>query len=63
MMRRKIAKGPAPSDAAACSISRSSSSSTGWTARTTNGSVTSSSATTMPAFVKAMLTPVGPRGP
>src|SRR6266545_3034626 len=37
MMRRKIAKRDAPSDAAASSISRSSSSSTGCTVRTANG--------------------------
>ena len=37
----------APSDFAACSISRSSSSSTGCTVRTTNGSVTNSSASTI----------------
>ena len=49
MIRRKIVAGLAPSDAAACSISRSSSSSTGCTVRTTNGSVTNSSARTTPA--------------
>src|SRR4029079_12781367 len=38
--RRKVASGPAPSDAAASSTSRSSSSRTGWTVRTTKGSVT-----------------------
>ena len=41
--------GSAPRDAAACSISVSSSISTGCTVRTTNGSVTNSSATTTPA--------------
>ena len=40
MIRRKTVKPPAPSEAAASSISRSSSISTGCTARTTNGSVT-----------------------
>ena len=50
-MRRNVVNGRAPSDAAASSISRSSSSSTGWTARTTNGSVTKSSATTIAARV------------
>ena len=44
MMRRKIVQPPAPSDAAASSASRSTSSSTGWTERTTNGSVTNASA-------------------
>ena len=48
MIRRKVVSGPAPSEAAASSISRSSSSSTGCTARTTNGRVTKSSATTQP---------------
>ena len=46
MIRRKVVKLLAPSDAAASSISRSSSISTGCTARTTNGSVTNSSAST-----------------
>ena len=41
----------APSEAAACSTSRSSSSSTGCTERTTNGSVTNSSATPTPHVV------------
>ena len=44
MIRRKIGERRAPSEAAASSISRSSSSSTGCTARTTKGSVTNSSA-------------------
>ena len=44
----EVVLGLAPSEAAACSISRSSSSSTGCTVRTTNGSVTKSSATTTP---------------
>ena len=44
MIRRKIVHGLAPSDAAASSMSRSSAISTGCTARTTNGSVTNSSA-------------------
>ena len=43
-MRRKIVQLPAPSDAAACSASRSASISTGCTERTTNGRVTNSSA-------------------
>ncbi len=43
-MRRKRREREAPSEAAASSISRSSSISTGCTVRTTNGSVTKSSA-------------------
>src|SRR6476469_8031123 len=42
--RRKVVVEDAPSEAAASSISRSSSCTTGWTERTTNGSVTNSSA-------------------
>ena len=49
MIRTKMVPGLAPSEAAACSISVSSSISTGCTVRTTNGSVTKSSATTTPA--------------
>ena len=45
-IRRNVVNGRAPSDAAASSISRSSSRRTGWTARTTKGSVTKRSATT-----------------
>jgi hypothetical protein len=48
MIRRKIFVGLAPSDAAASSMSRSSSSSTGCTVRTTKGRVTNSRATTTP---------------
>ena len=62
-MRRKMVRGPAPSEAAACSMSRSSSISTGWTARTTKGRETSSNATTMPARVKARFRPTGLLGP
>ena len=43
-MRRKTVEGPAPSEVAACSASRSRSSSTGCTVRTVNGSVTKSNA-------------------
>ena len=43
-IRRKTVSSPAPSERAACSISSSSSSSTGCTVRTTNGSVTKRSA-------------------
>ena len=46
-MRRNVVRGFAPSEAAACSISRSSSRSTGWTERTTKGSVTKRSARTI----------------
>ena len=56
-MRRKIVSGEAPSDAAASSISRSSSMSTGWTARTTNGSVTNSSASRTAQRVNAIASP------
>jgi hypothetical protein len=63
MMRLKTVPRPAPSDSAASSISRSSSSSTGCTARTTNGSVTNSSASTIEAWVKARSTPTGLSGP
>ena len=56
MIRRKMVKRPAPSDAAASSISLSSSISTGCTVRTTNGSVTNSSAASTPARVYAMFT-------
>ncbi len=61
--RRKMAKRFAPSDAAASSISRSSSFSTGWTVRTTNGSVTNRSAITTETRVKATLIPTGLIGP
>ena len=47
MTRRNVVQLLAPSDAAASSTSRSSSISTGWTERTTNGSVTNSSASTI----------------
>ena len=63
MIRRKMVGGVAPSEAAASSISRSSSSRTGCTDLTTNGSVTSSRATHTPVLVKAMLTPTGLSGP
>src|SRR5256714_1779953 len=62
-MRRNTVIRPAPSDAAASSISRSSSSSVGCTVRTTNGSVTNRSASTTAPRVKATLTPTGLRGP
>jgi hypothetical protein len=59
----KIANEPTPSDAAASSISRSSSSGTGCTARTTKGRVTNRRASINPALVKATSTPKGPPGP
>ena len=46
-MRRKVVASDAPSECAACSSSGSSSCSTGWTVRTTNGSVTNMSASTI----------------
>ena len=63
MMWRNVLKGPAPSDAAASSISRSSSSSTGCTVRITNGRVTNSSASRTAVRENAMFTPTGPFGP
>ena len=62
-IRRKVVNELAPSDVAASSISRSSSSSTGWTARVTKGSVTNRSASPIASFVKATLTPNGLCGP
>ena len=62
-MRRKIVSLAAPSDAAASSISRSSSISTGCTVRTTNGSVTKRSAISTPQRVYATSTPNPPVGP
>ena len=59
MMRRNTVSGLAPSEAPASSTSGSSSISTGCTARTTNGSVTNSSASATPIWVKATLMPTG----
>ncbi len=59
MMRRKIVRFPAPSEAAAASISRSISRSSGWTARTTKGRVTNIRATTTAARVAARWMPIG----
>ena len=56
--RRKIVKPPAPREAAASSISRSSSCTTGCTERTTKGSVTKRSAATIAHRVYAMLIPM-----
>ena len=61
MIRRKVVSGPAPSEAAASSMSVSSSISTGCTERITNGRVTNSSAMTTPIRVNA--TPESPRTP
>ena len=55
--RRKVARGPAPSVAAASSSAGSSSWSTGWTFRTTSGSVTVQSAITMAIGVNKTRTP------
>ena len=63
MIRRKTVPFDAPSDSAACSISRSSSMRTGCTARTTNGIVTKRSATSTANCVNATLTPIGLVGP
>ena len=62
-MLRKTRSSLAPSERAASSISRSSSSSTGCTVRTTNGSVTKSSARTIAVRVNATSIPTGERGP
>jgi hypothetical protein len=59
MIRRNTVKPLAPREAAASSMSRSSSSSSGCTARTTKGRVTNSSAITTAVRVKAMSTPIG----
>ena len=63
MTRRNVARFDAPSEWAACSISGSSSSRTGCTVRTTNGSVTNIIASTIDAFVNATLMPIGDVGP
>src|SRR6478736_2556354 len=61
-MRRKIVSEPAPSDAAASSISRSSSLTTGCTERTTNGSVTKASASMIAHTVAIAWMPTGDVG-
>src|SRR3954452_24973956 len=63
MIRRNVVAPEAPSEAAASSISRSSSSSTGCTARTEKGSVTNRSARTIAARVPTTLMPAGLLGP
>ena len=63
MIRRKTVKLLAPSERAASSISASSSSSTGWTVRTTKGRVTNSRAKRIAVLVKARWTPTGDFGP
>jgi hypothetical protein len=62
-IRRNTVSDPAPSDTAASSISRSSSISTGCTARTTNGSVTNSNAIAIAQRVPTTLIPDGLFGP
>ena len=62
-IRRKTVSSRAPSERAASSISRSSSCSTGCTVRTTNGSVTKSSARKIAVRVNATLMPTGECGP
>src|SRR5215217_4788249 len=57
--RTKIVNLLAPREAPASSTSRSSSSSTGWTARTTNGNVTKTSATRIDYLVWARVMPRG----
>src|SRR3954468_163928 len=61
--RRKMAVDEAPSDAAASSISRSSSWTTGCTERTTKGSVTKASASRMAHVVATAWMPTGDVGP
>ena len=60
---RKMVRLLAPSEAAACSTSRSASISTGCTERTTNGSVTKASATITPGWVALRWIPTGLCGP
>ena len=55
--------GEAPREAAASSVSRSSSARTGWTERTQKGRVTKARASMMPIRVPATLTPKGLSGP
>lgn len=61
--RTKIVRLLAPSEAAASSTSWSNSSSTGCTARTTNGNVTNASASPTPQAVCWMWIPAGLPGP
>jgi hypothetical protein len=63
MIRRKMVRFEAPSEAAASSAWRSSSARTGCTERTTNGSVMNSSATITMVRVNAMSRPNGLLGP
>ena len=62
-IRRNVVKRLAPSDAAASSTSGSSSASTGWTVRTTKGSVTNRNASVTARGVLATSTPIGLSGP
>ena len=61
--RRNVVSCDAPSECAACSTSGSSSSSTGCTVRTTNGSVTNIRQSTIAVCVKATLMSIGDVGP
>ena len=63
MTRRNVVNRVAPSDAAASSTSVSSSSSTGCTVRTTNGSVTNAIASSTDHRVPLTSTPIGLCGP
>ena len=62
-IRRSTPVPVAPRDAAASSVSRSSSASTGWTDRTQKGSVTKARAMRMPIRESATLMPKGLPGP
>ena len=63
MTRRSTWRRLAPSEAAASSVSASSSARTGWTLRTQKGRVTKASAAAMPRRVPARLTWNGLSGP
>ena len=62
-MLRNVLGSDAPSERDASSISRSSSVRTGCTVRTTNGSVTNISASTIDVRVNATSIPIGDCGP
>ena len=62
-IRRNVVRLDAPSDFAASSISASSSRKTGWTVRTTKGSVTNINASTIAARVYPTLMPIGDLDP
>ena len=63
MTRRNVVARVAPREAAASSTSVSISSSTGWTVRTTNGTVTKASARNTAMRVLFTSTPIGLSGP